>query len=45
MLERGGRRHDKRGTALSNKDPERMLHRWEVRLPWEAHGVDYSVKG
>jgi predicted kinase len=36
-------RNHKRDTTLSNKDLARMLHRWEVPLPWEAHSVCYSV--
>lgn len=36
-------RNQKRDTTLSNKELARMLHRWEVPLPWEAHGVDYRV--
>jgi predicted kinase len=35
------RRNAKRDTTLSNKDLVRMLHRWEVPLPWEAHAVEY----
>ncbi|MDO5692374.1 MAG: AAA family ATPase [Pseudomonadota bacterium] len=36
-------RNDKRDTTLSNKHLMRMLHRWEVPLPWEAHAVEYEV--
>lgn len=36
-------RNQKRDTTLSNKELSRMLHRWEVPLPWEAHGVEYWV--
>ncbi len=36
-------RNQKRDSTLSNKDLARMLHRWEVPLPWEAHAVDYGV--
>lgn len=36
-------RNHKRDTTLSNKELARMLHRWEVPLPWEAHVVDYMV--
>jgi predicted kinase len=36
-------RNHKRDTTLSNKELARMLHRWEVPLPWEAHVVDYIV--
>ncbi len=36
-------RNHKRDTTLSNKELARMLHRWEVPLPWEAHAVDYTV--
>ena len=36
-------RNHKRDTTLSNKNLARMLHRWEVPLPWEAHTVDYMV--
>lgn len=36
-------RNHKRDTTLSNKELARMLHRWEVPLPWEAHSVHYSV--
>jgi len=36
-------RNGKRDTTLRQKDLERMLHRWEVPLPWEAHDVRYEV--
>lgn len=36
-------RNQRRDSTLSNKDLARMLHRWEVPLPWEAHAVDYLV--
>lgn len=36
-------RNAKRDTTLGNKDLLRMLHRWEVPLPWEAHSVEYQV--
>lgn len=36
-------RNRKRDSSLSNKDLLRMLHRWELPLPWEAHAVDYLV--
>lgn len=36
-------RNHKRDTTLSNKDLARMLHRWEVPLPWEAHVVEYQT--
>lgn len=36
-------RNRQRDSTLSNKDLERMLHRWEVPLPWEAHAVEYRV--
>jgi predicted kinase len=34
-------RNQRRDTTLSNKDLARMLHRWEVPMPWEAHDVEY----
>ena len=37
------RRNARRDTTLKQKDLERMLHRWEVPLPWEAHEVVYQV--
>ena len=36
-------RNAKRDTTLRQKDLERMLHRWEAPLPWEAHEVRYEV--
>jgi predicted kinase len=36
-------RNQKRDTTLSNKSLYRMLHRWEVPSPWEAHEVSYQV--
>jgi predicted kinase len=36
-------RNRRRDSTLSNKELERMLHRWEVPLPWEAHVVEYDV--
>jgi tRNA uridine 5-carbamoylmethylation protein Kti12 len=38
-------RNSKRDSTLSDKDLERMLHRWEVPLPWEAREVEYAVAG
>lgn len=35
------RRNRRRDTTLSNAGIERMLHRWEVVLPTEAHEVHY----
>ena len=35
------RRNAKRDTTLGNKDLARMLHRWEVPVPWEAQAVEY----
>jgi hypothetical protein len=32
-----------RDSTLTNKDLLRMLHRWEVPMPWEAHRVDHLV--
>jgi len=37
-------RNARRDTTLTNRELERMLHRWEVPLPWEAHAVDYRVE-
>lgn len=34
-------RNSKRDTTLTNKDLGRMLHRWEIPMPWEAHEVLY----
>jgi predicted kinase len=36
-------RNARRDTTLTQRDLERMLHRWEVPLPWEAHIVAYEV--
>lgn len=36
-------RNRRRDTTLRQKDLERMLHRWEAPLPWEAHRVEYEV--
>ncbi|WP_249383881.1 AAA family ATPase [Chitinivorax sp. B] len=36
-------RNRKRDTSLSNAGIERMLYRWEVVLPTEAHEVRYDV--
>ena len=38
-------RNGRRDTTLTQKALERMLHRWEVPLPWEAHDVRYEVAG
>lgn len=37
------KRNTKRDTSLSNQGIERMLFKWEVPLPTEAHGVRYLV--
>ncbi|TXI23095.1 MAG: HD domain-containing protein [Roseateles sp.] len=37
------KRNADRDTTLKQKDLERMLYRWEVPLPWEAHQVAYEV--
>jgi predicted kinase len=37
------KRNARRDTTLKQKDLERMMHRWEVPLPWEAHEVRYEV--
>ena len=37
------KRNAARDTTLRQKDLERMLHRWELPLPWEAHEVHYEV--
>lgn len=37
------RRNRKRDTTLREADLLRMLHRWEVPVPWEAHRVEYDV--
>ncbi|QTD45718.1 AAA family ATPase [Ottowia testudinis] len=36
-------RNARRDTTLTNKSLARMLYRWEVPLPWEAHAVEYHV--
>ncbi len=38
-------RNRKRDTSLTNAALERMLHRWEVVSPVEAHSVTYHVDG
>jgi predicted kinase len=38
------RRNARRDSTLKQRDLERMLHRWEVPLPWEAHEVSYQVE-
>jgi predicted kinase len=37
------RRNNRRDTSLRNEDIRRMLFKWEVPLPTEAHCVDYLV--
>ena len=37
------RRNGRRDTSLRNADIERMLFKWEVPLPTEAHAVAYHV--
>lgn len=37
------KRNTQRDTSLTNKSIERMLFRWEVPLPTEAHHVDYPL--
>jgi predicted kinase len=37
------KRNAARDTTLKQMDLERMLHRWEVPLPWEAHDVHYET--
>jgi len=37
-------RNSKRDTTLRNEDIEKMLLRWEVPLPTEAHVVEYEVQ-
>ena len=37
------KRNTRRDTSLSNKSIERMLFKWEVPLPTEAHAVDYPL--
>ncbi len=39
------KRNTKRDTSLSNKAIERMLFKWEVPLPTEAHFVQYLSEG
>lgn len=34
-----------RDTTLSQQALARMLHRWELPLPWEAHKVDHVIGG
>lgn len=36
-------RNRRRDTTPSNEALERMLHRWEVPLPSEAHAVDHLL--
>jgi predicted kinase len=38
------KRNAARETTLKQRDLERMMHRWEVPLPWEAHEVRYEVE-
>ncbi len=38
------KRNARRDTTLRQADLERMMHRWEVPLPWEAHEVRYEVE-
>lgn len=38
------RRNAQRDTSLRNTDIERMLHRWEMPLPTEAHAVRYELQ-
>ena len=37
------KRNTRRDTSLPNKSIERMLFKWEVPLPTEAHAVDYPL--
>jgi predicted kinase len=37
------RRNQRRDTSLRNDDIRRMLFKWEVPLPTEAHRVRYEV--
>jgi len=37
-------RNSKRDTSLTNKDLARMLHRWEIPMPWEAQEVLYLTE-
>jgi len=39
------KRNTQRDTSLPNKSIERMLFKWEVALPTEAHFVQYLVEG
>jgi predicted kinase len=39
------KRNTQRDTSLPNKSIERMLFKWEVALPTEAHFVQYQVEG
>lgn len=39
------RRNGKRDTTLSNEAIRRMLFKWEVPLPTEAHQVQYLNEG
>jgi len=39
------KRNSQRDTSLSNKAIERMLFKWEVPLPTEAHTVSYQPNG
>lgn len=38
------KRNAARETTLKQRDLERMMHRWEVPLPWWAHEVRYEVE-
>ncbi|HSI50594.1 MAG TPA: AAA family ATPase [Ideonella sp.] len=38
-------RNRQRDTTLSQQALARMLHRWELPLPWEAHEVRYVIGG
>jgi predicted kinase len=37
------KRNARRDTTLKQRNLERMLHRWEVLRPWEAHEVRDEV--
>ncbi|MES2295744.1 MAG: AAA family ATPase [Pseudomonadota bacterium] len=39
------KRNTQRDTSLANKSIERMLFKWEVPLPTEAHAVEYPEAG
>ena len=39
------RRNSRRDSTLTNANLVRMLNRWELPLPWEAHAVAYEVVG